>query len=131
MKKYRLTNSKKRCPKLVWGISFIIGKGLGEIGIDYTRPIYIDEEFSVLKFLQKRHIDRYVDWLQSRSDYVTKNGPYNPSILSLKISVIKSFLKQLFEWQYIHFPLHAAFKSATISETDRIEMPGRSISSSC
>lgn len=90
-----------------------------EIGIDYTKPIVINGEFSVLKSLQKRHIDRYVDWLQNRSDYVVKKGPYKPATLSLKITVIKSFLKQLFEWQYIHYPLHAAFKSATLTVKDR------------
>lgn len=91
-----------------------------DIGIDIKNPIYIEQnEFSLFKSLGKRHMQRYVDWLNTKSPYVLENGPYKPASLAQKVTILKGFFKKLYEWQYITTPLHLGFQSTTLTEADR------------
>lgn len=91
-----------------------------DIGIDITSPVVLKNgEVSLFKSLGKRHMQRYVDWLNTKSPYAQKNGPYKPASLSQKVNILKGFFKKLFEWNYIDFPLHLGFQSTSLTEADR------------
>lgn len=91
-----------------------------DIGIDITNPVVLmNGEVSLFKSLGKRHMQRYVDWLNTKSPYALMNEGYKPASLSQKVNIIKGFFKKLYEWNYIEFPLHVGFQSTSLTEADR------------
>lgn len=91
-----------------------------DIGIDITNPVTLKNgEVSLFKSLGKRHMQRYVDWLNTKSPYAMINGAYKPASLSQKVNILKGFFKKLYEWKYIDFPLHVGFQSTSLTEADR------------
>lgn len=91
-----------------------------DIGIDITNPVVLmNGEVSLFKSLGKRHMQRYVDWLNTKSPYALKNRGYKPASLSQKVNILKGFFKNLYEWNYIEFPLHVGFQSTSLTEADR------------
>ncbi|NDI37231.1 tyrosine-type recombinase/integrase [Chengkuizengella sediminis] len=76
-------------------------------------------EGSLLRNLEKRHIRRYQEWLKNNAKL--KNGKigYGMATMARKVVIIKSFLKWLFEVEYIEHPLHTAFLNNEIRTKDR------------
>lgn len=70
----------------------------------------------VWRNLRKRHIRNYQKWLsQEAISYQSKNK-YKPSTISRKLVVIRSYLKWLYEIQYIQDPLHVEILSTTVKK---------------
>ncbi|OBW85258.1 hypothetical protein A9L49_28440 (plasmid) [Bacillus cereus] len=66
--------------------------------------------------LRKRHIRNYQKWLsQEAISYQSKNK-YKLSTISRKLGVIRSYLKWLYEIQYIQDPLHVEILSTTVNK---------------
>ncbi|MGE7768176.1 tyrosine-type recombinase/integrase [Peribacillus sp. NPDC096540] len=76
-------------------------------------------EGSLFKSLSSRHIRRYQEWLSEKSPYVLIKGAYSVTTLSRKTTIIKSFLKFLFESGYITDPIHEGFYKINIRKDDR------------
>ncbi|MDF9761623.1 integrase [Peribacillus simplex] len=76
-------------------------------------------EVSLFKSLSSRHIRRYQEWLSEKSPYVLTKGAYSVATLSRKTTIIKSFLKFLFEAGYITEPIHEGFFKINIRKDDR------------
>ncbi|MFF2501078.1 tyrosine-type recombinase/integrase [Peribacillus sp. NPDC058075] len=91
--------------------------------LTYSAEIHVDMEQvvegSLFKSLSTRHIRRYQEWLSEKSPYVLKNGVYSVAALSRKTTIIKSFLKFLFESGYITEPIHEGFFKVNIRKDDR------------
>ncbi|CRH88654.1 putative site-specific recombinase [Chlamydia trachomatis] len=86
-----------------------------EISIDLEKVV----EGSLFKSLSTRHIRRYQEWLSENSPYVLTKGAYSVATLSRKTTIIKSFLKFLFESGYITEPIHEGFFKINIRKDDR------------
>ncbi len=86
-----------------------------EIDIDIEQII----EFSLFKSLSARHMRRYQEWLATRSPYVQAKGYYSAATLARKTTIIKCFLKFLYEEKYIKVPIHLGFKKANVHKDDR------------
>ncbi|MGN4669239.1 tyrosine-type recombinase/integrase [Bacillus cereus group sp. MYBK234-1] len=70
----------------------------------------------VWRNLRKRHIRNYQKWLsQEAISYQSKNK-YKPSTISRKLGVIRSYLKWLYEIQFIQDPLHVEILSTTVNK---------------
>ncbi|MFB6499722.1 tyrosine-type recombinase/integrase [Bacillus haynesii] len=78
---------------------------------------------SLLKNLRPRHIKAYQEYL-STAPLGRKGKPYSAATLDFKSTVIKSFLKYLYECSYIDHPLHAHMLSTAISKD---EIPNRDL----
>ncbi|MES1042582.1 tyrosine-type recombinase/integrase [Peribacillus simplex] len=91
--------------------------------LTYSMEIHVDlgkvEEGSLFKSLSTRHIRRYQEWLSEKSPYVVTKGAYSVAALSRKTTIIKSFLKFLFETGYITDPIHEGFFKINIRKDDR------------
>ncbi|MBT2606034.1 tyrosine-type recombinase/integrase [Bacillus sp. ISL-53] len=91
--------------------------------LTYSMEINIDLEEvvdgSLFKSLSPRHIRRYQEWLSEKSPYVLTKGAYSVAALSRKTTIIKSFLKFLFESGYIKEPIHEGFFKVNIRKDDR------------
>ncbi|MGE7983710.1 tyrosine-type recombinase/integrase [Solibacillus sp. NPDC093137] len=80
---------------------------------------------SILKGLRKKHIDKYMQFLiNGKTQVSSTERKYSNASLAQKFSIIKSFLKQLLEWEYIDRPLYAYMKGFSVSKADR---PNRDI----
>ncbi|PFJ75498.1 integrase [Bacillus cereus] len=68
----------------------------------------------VWRNLRKRHIRNYQKWLsQDAISYQSKEN-YKTSTISRKLGVIRSYLKWLYEIQYIQEPLHVEILSTAV-----------------
>ncbi|MBU8908265.1 tyrosine-type recombinase/integrase [Desertibacillus haloalkaliphilus] len=67
------------------------------------------KEGSLFKNLHPRHVTSYHNWLKEGVNVRGKEG-YSKSTRRRKVAVIKSFLRWLYENDYIELPLHGAFK---------------------
>ncbi|WP_336866260.1 tyrosine-type recombinase/integrase [Peribacillus frigoritolerans] len=89
----------------------------------YSVEIHVDlekiVEGSLFKSLSTRHVRRYQEWLSEKSPYVLTKGAYSVAALSRKTTIIKSFLKFLFETGYITDPIHEGFFKVNIRKDDR------------
>ncbi|HDR8072579.1 TPA: tyrosine-type recombinase/integrase [Bacillus cereus] len=74
------------------------------------------EEGCVWRNLRKRHIRNYQKWLSQEAISYQSKKRYKPSTISRKLSIIRSFLKWLYEIQYIQFPLHIEILSTTVTK---------------
>lgn len=95
---------------------------LVEFGHEFNLDLIVDSDIgtqSLLKLLDKRHMRRYQQWLAKSSPYVLKKGSYSPATLLRKITIIKSFLKELYEYQYIDKPIHEGFLTVSVRKDDR------------
>lgn len=91
--------------------------------LTYSLEINIDLEIivegSLFKSLSTRHIRRYQEWLSERSPYVLTKGAYSVATLSRKTTIIKSFLKFLFDSGFITEPIHQGFYKINVRKDDR------------
>ncbi|MFS0783427.1 tyrosine-type recombinase/integrase [Bacillus sp. 1P06AnD] len=91
--------------------------------LEFSNDIGIDIECivdgSLFKSLEKRHIRKYQEWLATKSPYVLKKGPYSAATLSRKTTILRHFLKFLYETGYIKTPIHEGLKLATVRKDDR------------
>ncbi|WP_260288684.1 tyrosine-type recombinase/integrase [Peribacillus aracenensis] len=86
-----------------------------EINVDFEKVA----DGSLFKSLSTRHIRRYQEWLSEKSPYVLTKGAYSVATLSRKTTIIKNFLKFLFESGYISEPIHEGFFKINIRKDDR------------
>jgi site-specific recombinase XerD len=86
-----------------------------EINIDLEKVV----EGSLFKSLSTRHIRRYQEWLSEKSPYVVSKGAYSVATLSRKTTIIKNFMKFLFESGYIRDPIHEGFYKINIRKDER------------
>ncbi|MED2754616.1 site-specific integrase [Bacillus thuringiensis] len=70
----------------------------------------------VWRNLRKRHIRNYQKWLSKEAISYQSKNKYKPSTISRKLGVIRSYLKWLYEIQYIQDPLHVEILSTTINK---------------
>lgn len=82
---------------------------------------YIEE--TILKNLRPWHIRNYQTHLST--SLLGKGGkPYSPATLDAKMTILKSFMKWLYETKYIQQPLHKEILSTSLSEQ---EIPNRDL----
>ncbi|PED04979.1 tyrosine-type recombinase/integrase [Bacillus pseudomycoides] len=74
------------------------------------------EDGCVWKNLRKRHIRNYQRWLSEEAISYQSKEKYKPSTISRKLSVIRSYLKWLYEIGYIQEPLHVEILSTTVGK---------------
>ncbi|NCT39641.1 tyrosine-type recombinase/integrase [Bacillus sp. EB93] len=86
-----------------------------EINVDFEKVA----DGSLFKSLSTRHIRRYQEWLSEKSPYVVTKGAYSVAALSRKTTIIKNFMKFLFESGYITDPIHEGFFKINIRKDDR------------
>lgn len=74
---------------------------------------------SILQKLEKRHVREYHYWLKERA--VLRNGKvgYGMATMLKKVTIIKGFLKWLYEVEYISTPIHLGFLSNQLRRKDR------------
>lgn len=70
----------------------------------------------VWRNLRKRHIRNYQKWLSQEAISYQSKEKYKVSTISRKLGVIRSYLKWLYEIQYIQEPLHVEILSATVNK---------------
>ncbi|KXO06176.1 integrase [Bacillus thuringiensis] len=70
----------------------------------------------VWRNLRKRHIRNYQRWLSQEAISYQSKEKYKTSTVSRKLGVIRSYLRWLYEIQYIHEPLHVEILSTTVNE---------------
>lgn len=70
----------------------------------------------VWRNLRKRHIRNYQKWLSKEAISYQSKEKYKTSTVSRKLGVVRSYLRWLYEIQYIHEPLHAEILSTTVNE---------------
>ncbi|OTW90741.1 integrase [Bacillus thuringiensis serovar cameroun] len=70
----------------------------------------------VWRNLRKRHIRNYQIWLSQEAVSYQSKEKYKASTLSRKLGVIRSYLKWLYEIQYIQEPLHIEILSTTVNK---------------
>lgn len=90
-------------------------------------PDYIDG--SMFKNLRGWHIENYQEMLVNikRGNKKDKHGErssYSPATIHRKVTIIKSFLRWLYENQYIQENLHMEFKSSALK---KIEIPNKDL----
>ncbi|MDT3498267.1 site-specific integrase [Bacillus toyonensis] len=66
--------------------------------------------------LRKRHIRNYQRWLSQEAISYQSKEKYKTSTVSRKLGVVRSYLRWLYEIQYIHEPLHVEILSTTVNE---------------
>lgn len=79
----------------------------------------------VWRNLRKRHIRNYQKWLSQEANSNQSKEKYKPSTISRKLGVIRSYLRWLYEIQYIREPLHVEILSTTV---DKQHKPNRELS---
>ncbi|MGF9816342.1 tyrosine-type recombinase/integrase [Bacillus toyonensis] len=70
----------------------------------------------VWRNLRKRHIRNYQRWLSQEAISYQSKEKYKTSTVSRKLGVVRSYLRWLYEIQYIHEPLHVEILSTTVNE---------------
>ncbi|WP_439873280.1 tyrosine-type recombinase/integrase (plasmid) [Bacillus mycoides] len=70
----------------------------------------------VWRNLRKRHIRNYQKWLSQKAISYQSKAKYKASTISRKLGVIRSYLKWLYEIQYIQEPLHVEILSTTVGK---------------
>lgn len=70
----------------------------------------------VWRNLRKRHIRNYQKWLSEEAISYQSKEKYKTSTISRKLGVIRSYLKWLYEIQYIQEPLHVEILSTTVNK---------------
>ncbi|RWS38653.1 site-specific integrase [Bacillus mycoides] len=70
----------------------------------------------VWRNLRKRHIRNYQKWLSQEAISYQSKEKYKTSTISRKLGVIRSYLKWLYEIQYIQEPLHVEILSTTVNK---------------
>ncbi|OQR53307.1 site-specific integrase [Bacillus sp. CDB3] len=70
----------------------------------------------VWRNLRKRHIRNYQKWLSQKAVSYQSKEKYKASTISRKFGVIRSYLKWLYEIQYIQEPLHVEILSTTLNK---------------
>lgn len=70
----------------------------------------------VWRNLRKRHIRNYQKWLSQEAISYQSKERYKTSTISRKLGVIRSYLKWLYEIQYIQEPLHVEILSTTVNK---------------
>ncbi|MDA2639263.1 site-specific integrase [Bacillus cereus] len=83
------------------------------------------EEGILWKNLRKRHIRQYQKWVSQEAISSQSKETYKPSTISRKLGVIRSYLKWLYEIQYIPDPLHVEILRTTVQKQHK---PKREIS---
>ncbi|WP_035432189.1 tyrosine-type recombinase/integrase [Bacillus sp. UNC322MFChir4.1] len=66
--------------------------------------------------LRKRHIRNYQKWLAEEAISYQSNESYKPTTISRKLRITRSFLKWLYEIEYIKEPLYIEILSTTITK---------------
>ncbi|AIK35316.1 phage integrase family protein (plasmid) [Bacillus pseudomycoides] len=74
------------------------------------------EDDRIWKNLRKRHIRNYQRWLSEEAVSYQSKEKYKASTISRKLGVIRSYLKWLYEIQYIQEPLHVEILSTTVNK---------------
>ncbi|MES1052063.1 site-specific integrase [Bacillus thuringiensis] len=77
------------------------------------------EDGQVWRNLRKRHIRNYQKWLSQEALSCQSKEKYKPSTISRKLGIIRSYLKWLYEVQYIHQPLHVEILSTTVGKQQK------------
>lgn len=104
----------------------IFYKQLLEHSAEFEINTHEQTTYMVLKYLTERNLRKYQDWLVKAP--LGKGGnPYSIATLQRKLSVIKGFLRYLFQCSYIHSPLAENIKSSNVRKHQR---PDRDMSSS-
>ncbi|MBJ8078351.1 site-specific integrase [Bacillus cereus group sp. N12] len=70
----------------------------------------------VWRNLRKRHIRNYQKWLSQEAISYQSKEKYKTSTISRKLGIIRSYLKWLYEIQYIKEPLHVEILSTTVNK---------------
>ncbi|WP_259418207.1 tyrosine-type recombinase/integrase [Bacillus toyonensis] len=70
----------------------------------------------VWRNLRKRHIRNYQKWLSQEAISYQSKEKYKTSTISRKLGIIRSYLKWLYEIQYIQEPLHVEILSTTVNK---------------
>ncbi|WP_242220506.1 tyrosine-type recombinase/integrase [Bacillus cereus group sp. BfR-BA-01380] len=73
-------------------------------------------EGKVWRNLRKRHIRNYQKWLAEEAISYQSNETYKPATISRKLRITRSFLKWLYEIEYIKEPLYIEILSTTITK---------------
>ncbi|MGR5965244.1 tyrosine-type recombinase/integrase [Bacillus cereus] len=79
----------------------------------------------VWRNLRKRHIRNYQKWLSQEAISYQSKENYKAATISRKLSVIRSYLKWLYEIRYIQEPLHIEIFSTIVTQQHK---PKREIS---
>ncbi len=79
----------------------------------------------VWRNLRKRHIRSYQKWLSQEAISYQSKETYKAATISRKLSVIRSYLKWLYEIEYIQEPLHIEILSTIVTKQQK---PKREIS---
>jgi len=74
------------------------------------------EDDRIWRNLRKRHIRNYQRWLSEEAVSYQSKEKYKASTISRKLGVIRSYLKWLYEIQYIQEPLHVEILSTTVNK---------------
>ncbi|EEL19562.1 integrase [Bacillus toyonensis] len=69
----------------------------------------------VWRNLRRRHIRNYQKWLSQEAISYQSKEKYKSSTISRKLGVIRSYLKWLYEIQFIQEPLHVEILSTTVN----------------
>ncbi|WP_202080474.1 tyrosine-type recombinase/integrase [Caldalkalibacillus salinus] len=74
---------------------------------------------SILKNIEKRHVRHFQYWL--RDEATLRNGKkgYSMATMLKKVTIVKSFLKWLYEVDYISYPVYEGFLSNQLRMKDR------------
>ncbi|KEK22116.1 tyrosine-type recombinase/integrase [Bacillus gaemokensis] len=70
----------------------------------------------VWRNLRKRHIRNYQKWISQEAISYQSKEKYKSSTISRKLGVIRSYLRWLYEIQYIQEPLHVEILSTTVNK---------------
>ncbi|PDY52020.1 tyrosine-type recombinase/integrase [Bacillus toyonensis] len=70
----------------------------------------------VWRNLRRRHIRNYQKWLSQEAISYQSKEKYKSSTISRKLGVIRSYLKWLYEIQFIQEPLHVEVLSTTVNK---------------
>ncbi|MGV6978793.1 tyrosine-type recombinase/integrase [Bacillus toyonensis] len=70
----------------------------------------------VWRNLRRRHIRNYQKWLSQEAISYQSKEKYKSSTISRKLGVIRSYLKWLYEIQFIQQPLHVEILSTTVNK---------------
>ncbi|PEN31131.1 integrase [Bacillus toyonensis] len=75
----------------------------------------------VWRNLRRRHIRNYQKWLSQEAISYQSKEKYKSSTISRKLGVIRSYLKWLYEIQFIQEPLHVEILSTTVNKQHKLK----------
>ncbi|MDX8367138.1 tyrosine-type recombinase/integrase [Cytobacillus sp. IB215665] len=91
--------------------------------VKYASEIDVDiadvKDESLFKSLEPRHIKRYQDWMIHKAPALQGKEKYSAATIARKTSIIRSFLKFLYQNQYLNADLTTRLQSATVSVDER------------